>query len=82
MKILNSTIEDMPGIFKLYDEAIVYQQTKFHKHWQGFDELLIQKEIEQNRQYKIIEDGAIRIKSLQFIFIVLLPIHCLGERGM
>ncbi len=59
MKILNSTIEDMPGIFKLYDEAIVYQQTKFHKHWQGFDELLIQKEIEQNSQYKIIEDGTI-----------------------
>lgn len=59
MKILNSTIEDMPAIFKLYDAAIAYQQTKFHKHWQGFDVLLIEKEIEEHRQYKMIDDGII-----------------------
>lgn len=59
MEILNSTTADIPSIFKLYDAAIAFQQTKFYKHWQGFDVLLIEKEIEENRQYKIIEDGTI-----------------------
>ena len=59
IKIINSTTEDKPAIFKLYDAAIAYQQTKFYKQWQGFDELLIEKEIEEHRQYKMIEDGTI-----------------------
>ncbi len=59
MEITNSTTEDMPTILKLYDAAIAYQQTKFHKQWQGFDELLIEKEIAENRQYKMIDDCTI-----------------------
>ena len=59
LKILNSTLEDMPAIFKLYDAAIAYQETKFYKQWQGFNESLIKKEIEEHRQYKILDDGTI-----------------------
>jgi GNAT superfamily N-acetyltransferase len=58
-KILNSTIEDIDVIFKLYDEAIVYQKTKFDKHWQGFERTLIETEINEKRQWKIVINGNI-----------------------
>ena len=36
MQIINSTAADTQAIFKLYDDAIAFQKTKFTKHWQGF----------------------------------------------
>lgn len=54
MEIINSTISDVETIFKFYDEAIAYQKTKFNKYWQGFDVPVIQQEINENRQFKII----------------------------
>lgn len=59
MEIINSTKHDIETIFKFYDAAIAYQKTKFYKYWQGFDLCLVEQEIKENRQYKIIVDGVI-----------------------
>ena len=54
MQIINSTAADTQAIFKLYDDAIAFQKTKFTKHWQGFDLALVETEIKENRQFKIM----------------------------
>jgi ribosomal protein S18 acetylase RimI-like enzyme len=59
MQILNSSIEDIASIFKLYEEAIIFQKTKFNKHWQGFERTLVETEISENRQWKIVIDEQI-----------------------
>ena len=59
MQIINSTADDTATIFKFYDHAIAYQKTKFNKHWQGFDLELVQTEIKENRQWKIMMDNTV-----------------------
>ena len=59
MQIHNSSIEDINAIFKLYDEAISFQKTKFNKHWHGFERSLVETEISENRQWKIVIDEQI-----------------------
>jgi hypothetical protein len=59
MQIINSTANDLETIFQFYDFAIAYQKTKFNKHWQGFDLPVIEKEINENRQFKIVADNKI-----------------------
>lgn len=54
-----STFEDIESIFEMYDIAVAYQKTKFHKQWQGFDRDLVEKEIAENRQWKITIDNEI-----------------------
>ncbi len=54
MKIVNCTKEDIEIIFSLYDAAIAFQKTVFDKHWLGFDEAMVENEINENRQYKIM----------------------------
>ena len=55
MQILNSTVADIPTIFHLYDEAVAFQKTKFNKHWLPFDLAMVEKEVAENRQWKIME---------------------------
>jgi hypothetical protein len=50
MKIASSTISDIDSIFKMYDLAVVYQKTKFNKHWMGFDREMVLNEIAETRQ--------------------------------
>jgi ribosomal protein S18 acetylase RimI-like enzyme len=59
MNFKQSTIEDVNIIFEFYDMAIAYQKTKFNKHWQGFDRELVEKEIAEGRQWKIIIAGEV-----------------------
>jgi RimJ/RimL family protein N-acetyltransferase len=59
MQILNSTIKDIEGIFRLYKTVTEFQKTKFHVHWPEFDRKLIETEISQNRQWKLIIDDQI-----------------------
>lgn len=59
MQVINSTVADTKTIFKLYDDAIAFQKTKFNKHWQGFDAGLVETEIKENRQWKIMMDDTI-----------------------
>lgn len=58
--ILNSTEADIPEIFRLYQLATGYQKIMFPDNlWPKFDEQLIQTEIAENRQFKLMIDGQI-----------------------
>ena len=57
MDILNSTTEDIPFLLEMYDKAIEYQKQRSLRTWQQFDPLLLQQEIDENRQWKIIDEG-------------------------
>src|SRR3954468_16999944 len=54
MNILNSTPEDIPFIFDLYDKAIAYQKKVGSRHWLGFEKKLIETEIVEKRQWKLL----------------------------
>lgn len=60
MKIHNSTFEDITEIFRLYALATEYQKTIFPENtWPSFERTLVENEIQQQRQFKIVVDGQI-----------------------
>ena len=59
MKIYNSQIQDIDNIFELYKIATDYQQQKAMVAWPNFKKTLIEKEIHENRQWKLIIDQQI-----------------------
>ena len=59
MEIYNSTADDINGIFHLYKIATDFQKTRFTVHWPEFERSLVETEIAENRQWKIIIDGKI-----------------------
>jgi ribosomal protein S18 acetylase RimI-like enzyme len=59
MQIVNSAAEDIDLIFWFYDAAIEHQKKVFNKHWKGFDHDLVEREINENRQWKIVLDGQV-----------------------
>ena len=72
MTIKNSTIEDIDMIFDMYDKAIAYQKTVFNKQWLGFERDLIETEIRENRQWKImIGDAVACIFAITFNDVVI-----------
>ena len=58
-QIRNSNINDIDEIFRLYKVATDFQKTRFTVHWPDFDRKLIETEISENRQWKIIADDKI-----------------------
>jgi ribosomal protein S18 acetylase RimI-like enzyme len=59
MEFLRSNFSDTQTIFTLYDAAIAHQKAVSDMHWLPFDKVLVVKEIEQGRQWKVIIDGAV-----------------------
>lgn len=59
IQIHNSSMSDIDEIFRLYRIATDFQKTKFTVHWPEFDRRLIETEISENRQWKIMADGKI-----------------------
>lgn len=59
MKIVHSTLQDLPALMALYDEAIAHQKAVSDLVWKGFDEEVVVHEIKGNRQWKIIMDDEI-----------------------
>jgi len=59
IQIQHTTTEDIPAIFALYDDAIHYQKQVGNNYWLGFEVALIEKEIAENRHFKILLDGKI-----------------------
>lgn len=57
MEITHSTTKDIDAIFDLYDQATEHMKKVGLLFWQGFERSLIQKEIDENRHYKILVDG-------------------------
>lgn len=60
MTIQNSTVADIPEIFRLYRLATGYQKVMFPGNlWPEFDPEMIRQEVDENRQFKILIDGQI-----------------------
>ncbi len=58
-QIQNSNSSDIDEIFRLYKTAVDFQKTRFTVHWPEFDKELIETEISEKRQWKIVADGKI-----------------------
>ncbi|TDG36812.1 GNAT family N-acetyltransferase [Pedobacter changchengzhani] len=55
MFITNSTVADVPEIFRLYDLATEYQKLTFPgNQWPKFDRKLITNEVLEDRQFKLL----------------------------
>lgn len=55
MQIQNSTTKDIPEIFRLYGIASAYQRSKQTVVvWPDFEQQLVETEVAENRQWKII----------------------------
>ena len=60
MTITNSTLDDIPEIFRLYKLATDYQKVAFPGNiWPEFDQEFITTEVMENRQFKIVIDQEI-----------------------
>jgi ribosomal protein S18 acetylase RimI-like enzyme len=59
MNIENSKPADIDEIFKLYDFASAYQRTKNVVVWPTFERSLVETELAENRQWKLIIDNSI-----------------------
>lgn len=77
MEFKLSTQQDMEAIFALYDEAVAFQKKVSNKHWKPFDRELVQTEINEGRQWKILENGEI---ACIFVIAYSDP-YIWGERG-
>src|SRR5690606_14705270 len=54
------TEKDIPEIFRLYSLATAFQKIKFPENqWPEFDKALINKEVVENRQFKLMIDNEI-----------------------
>lgn len=53
-QVVNSTAADIDTIFEFYDMAVAHQKKVFNKHWQGFSLEMVQQEVAENRQYKVL----------------------------
>jgi hypothetical protein len=58
-QILNSNPSDIDSIFNLYELATEFQKTKFRVHWPSFERSLVETEITEKRQWKLIIDDKI-----------------------
>ena len=59
MQILLSTKQDIDTIFDLYDKAVNYQKERYRLHWPVFERSLVETEIEEQRQFKIVVNNTI-----------------------
>ena len=59
MLITNCVKEDIEEIFRLYAVATNYQKERYNMYWPEFDYKMVEDEIEENCQWKLIIDGEI-----------------------
>ena len=59
MEFLKSTNDDLKAIFELYDAAIAHQKAVSNMHWLPFDTKMVNAEIAEGRQWKIMIDEQI-----------------------
>ncbi len=59
LKIINSADHDLDFIFRLFNDAIAYQQKNGYDLWPEFSKQLILAEIQEKRHWKIVQNNAI-----------------------
>jgi GNAT superfamily N-acetyltransferase len=58
-RIMNTEITDRTHIYRLFEEAIIYQRINNVPVWNGYNKALIDTEIHERTQYKIVIDNQI-----------------------
>ena len=59
MEIENASLTDVDEILRLYDLARIYQQERFPMLWPYFESSLIEQEINEKRQWKMVTNNDI-----------------------
>ncbi|WP_162618560.1 GNAT family N-acetyltransferase [Pedobacter yulinensis] len=57
MHIIPSELQDLQLIFDFYALAVAHQKRVFNRHWQDFDPDMVQAEIREQRQWKVLIDN-------------------------
>jgi ribosomal protein S18 acetylase RimI-like enzyme len=57
MEIQNSTLADIDRIFELYRMAAGYMKERFHVHFPEFSRTMVETEIQEQRQWKMLING-------------------------
>lgn len=57
--IVNATLDDLQVIYRLFDEAILFQKSNNYVGWLNYDKEYIQKDIKENLLYKIMSGSDI-----------------------
>lgn len=60
-KIENTTAEDLPLVYELFDQSIIYQESKGYPTWKNYDKNALVRDVENKNQYKIVIDSQIAI---------------------
>lgn len=60
-EITNTTTEDLPLIYELFEHSITYQEKKGYPVWRNYDKNAIIQDIADKNQYKVIMDGQVGI---------------------
>jgi hypothetical protein len=53
-QIMNTETTDRTHIYRLFEEAIIYQRINNVPVWNGYNKVLIDTEINERTQYKIV----------------------------
>jgi ribosomal protein S18 acetylase RimI-like enzyme len=59
LQITSSTTADIDAIFDLYDQGTAHQAKVATKVWKGFERSLVEEEIKEKRQWKILMEDEI-----------------------
>jgi GNAT superfamily N-acetyltransferase len=59
--IVNTQMEDLPAIIRLFEDSIAYQEHHGYPTWKNYDKNAIVRDIHDKNQYKAINDTGIGI---------------------
>jgi ribosomal protein S18 acetylase RimI-like enzyme len=57
--IVNATVDDLEIIYQLFEEAIQFQQKNKYIGWLSYDKEYIQKDVEENLLFKLVNEESI-----------------------
>jgi len=57
--IIPATLNDLPVIYHLFEEAIAYQQKNNYTGWKNYDKPFLQRDVESGLLYKIVSNETI-----------------------
>ena len=69
-KIVNTQKSDLDFIYWLFDEAIAYQKQNNYPVWPAYDKKVLDRDIEDNRQFKVLIDSGKYRNEIGCIFSI------------
>lgn len=60
-QVLHTTHDDLPFIYNLFDQSIMYQEKKGYPVWRGYDKQVLVNDVNSGNQYKVVIDNQIAI---------------------